>query len=65
MKGFIAFVVLAFICFPGCEQKRSGGTPVAPLNETINMGNRYQINKDGSYIHFTTTMGGFPAISLN
>ncbi len=28
----------------------------------INMGNRYQINKDGSYISFTTNMSGFPVI---
>lgn len=28
----------------------------------INMGNRFQINKDGSYITFKTTMGGFPVI---
>ncbi len=62
MKSFITFVVLALICFPGCEQKRSGGAPVALLNANINMGNRYQINKDGSYINFTTTMGGFPVI---
>ena len=30
--------------------------------QDINMGNRFQINKDGSYINFTTTMGGFPVI---
>ncbi|MEP1094667.1 MAG: YceI family protein [Cyclobacteriaceae bacterium] len=28
----------------------------------IDMGDRFQINKDGSYITFTTTMGGFPVI---
>ncbi len=62
MRGISVLVVLAFICFPGCEQRRSGGAPVALLNENINMGNRYQINKDGSFINFKTTMGGFPVI---
>lgn len=28
----------------------------------INMNNRYQINKDGSYINFKTTLAGFPVI---
>ncbi|MEP5610703.1 MAG: YceI family protein [Cyclobacteriaceae bacterium] len=28
----------------------------------IDMGDRFQINKDGSFITFTTTMGGFPVI---
>ena len=28
----------------------------------IDMNDRFQINKDGSYITFTTTMGGFPVI---
>ncbi len=28
----------------------------------INMGNRFQINKDGSYINFKTTLAGFPVI---
>ncbi len=30
--------------------------------QSINMGNRYQINKDGSFINFKTTMAGFPVI---
>ncbi len=30
--------------------------------QKIEMGNRFQINKDGSYITFKTTMGGFPVI---
>lgn len=30
--------------------------------QKIDMGNRFQINKDGSYITFKTTMAGFPVI---
>lgn len=30
--------------------------------QKIEMGNRFQINKDGSYVIFKTTMGGFPVI---
>lgn len=30
--------------------------------DKIDMGNRYQINKDGSYIAFKTTLAGFPVI---
>ncbi|MDW3652107.1 MAG: YceI family protein [Bacteroidia bacterium] len=30
--------------------------------QKINMANRYQINKDGSFIQFKTTMAGFPVI---
>jgi len=30
--------------------------------QLIDMNNRYQINKDGSYINFTTTMANFPVI---
>lgn len=30
--------------------------------EPVKMGNRYQINKDGSYITFKTTLAGFPVI---
>lgn len=30
--------------------------------QKIEMGNRFQINKDGSYVSFKTTMGGFPVI---
>ena len=46
----VLILVLALIAFPTFSQKK------------INMGSRYQINKDGSYINFTTTMAGFPVI---
>ena len=35
---------------------------IAFSQQEINMGNRYQINKDGSYITFKTTLAGFPVI---
>ncbi len=38
-----------------------GAVPVLAQLE-IDMGDRFQINKDGSYINFKTTLGGFPVI---
>ena len=37
-------------------------TSLSLFAQNINMGNRFQINKDGSYITFKTTLAGFPVI---
>lgn len=45
-----------------CTLAITFGTFTIFAQNDINMGNRFQINKDGSYITFTTTMAGFPVI---
>ena len=49
-KAGISMLAIALITVPTFAQK------------DINMGNRFQINKDGSYIAFKTTLAGFPVI---
>lgn len=49
-KSGLIMLAITLISFPVLAQKN------------INMGNRFQINKDGSYIAFKTTMAGFPVI---
>ena len=46
----VTTLALLVLAFPSIAQQK------------INMGNRFQINKDGSYINFKTTMAGFPVI---
>ncbi len=48
-KALIMLVVV-LVSIPTFAQKK------------INMGSRFQINKDASYITFTTTMAGFPVV---
>ena len=63
MKQIILFLFTALIIFQSCEKKKSVvRAPVSLLNQTINMGNRYQIKKDSSYITFKAALGELPVI---
>lgn len=71
MKKLKWLVPATLFLFQSCGQQEQdyvpgGGsllsTMQVKLPVEINMANRYQINKDGSYITFETTIGGFPAI---
>ena len=56
IKSLIALTAL--LGFQSCEQKKPVvHAPVSLLTETINMGNRYQIRKDSSYVNFTSRVG--------
>ena len=48
----LVFACIIFIAFTGQSYSQA----------KINMNNRYQINKDGSYITFKTSFAGFPVI---
>ncbi|MEP5610702.1 MAG: YceI family protein [Cyclobacteriaceae bacterium] len=70
MSRFI-WLIPAILIFQGCGSPGENYVPGGASNldslkvklpVEINMGNRYQIDKDGSYIIFETTIGGFPAI---
>lgn len=50
LRSAMFIITLALLWLPIIAQK------------DINMGNRFQINKDGSYLTFKTTLAGFPVI---
>lgn len=46
----VVFILMACLVMPGYGQPE------------VNMNNRFQNNKDGSYVTFGTTMANFPVI---